>query len=164
MGDDVRKYLNIMRNKNVSVVNINEDNKKVRIDEKSMVRNMIKNMRTLTKEDFSKTTNKATINDQKKEEEKLLSNFKNEEVSFEFQDIEIFDDKIFWGGTVITKSGSLDWVFVVSTNEGENGFFPNSESNFDTTIPENKKVLEMMKVYYDEFYRYWRDNELYDKI
>lgn len=160
MSDDIRNYLNIMRGKGTRIQS--EINTKEVLNERTLMRNMLKRTRSLQKEDIAPNVNKATITDQKREENKFMQNFLDDEINVDFQDLEIYDNKIYWGGTIKSKSGSLDWVFIVSNDEKINGFFPNEESDFDVTIPENKLIMDKLNIYYDEFFKYWRDNEILD--
>lgn len=146
--------MNIMRGVESPV-----NTKKEVLNERTLMRNMLGKVR-YQNENFGQNDNKATPSDQRREEEKFLNNFRDDEVNTNFQDIEIYNDKVFWGGTTETKNGSIDWIYKVSDSTENSGFIPNEDSNFDVTIPENKQVMDKLRVYYDEFYKYWRDNEL----
>jgi hypothetical protein len=135
------------------------DFKPKKTDKKHDVRLFLNKMRTYLNEDVRKldTNDFSDDIDQKREEEKFMNNFSNDEVTVDFLDLEVNADKIFWGGTIKNKNGSLDWVYLIS-NENTDGFIVNEESKFDLTIPENKQIFDKLKIYYDTFFKYWKGN------
>ena len=100
---------------------------------------------------------KKTAFDQKKEEEKFREALDRYKVNIKFEPIEILDNSVIWNGTI---DNQLQWSFLVTPDETVNGAKFNYSKNFDDTKPDNEEMVEAIKNYYNDFYTYWRDNEL----
>jgi len=100
---------------------------------------------------------KKTAFDQKTEEDKFRNAVRKFNIDVKFEPIEILDNSIIWNGTV---DNQLQWSFLVTPDETVNGAKFNYSRNFDDSKPENEEMVETIKSYYDDFYKYWRDNEL----
>lgn len=101
--------------------------------------------------------NKKTIYDQKYEENKFIRSFNDLNVVVKFIELEIYDDYVFWGGTI---NGVIQFVYKVTPNENTSGVEFNYLEGFSSDNPENDKIIERVKKYYDEFYKYWKNNIL----
>jgi len=100
---------------------------------------------------------KETVFDQSIEEEKFRNFFNDMNVSIKFIDLEVFDDFIFWGGTV---DGVIQFVYKVTCNEDTSGVEFNYLEDFSPDNPENEEITGRIESYFDNFYKYWRDNVL----
>lgn len=100
---------------------------------------------------------KKTAFDQQKEEEKFRQALERYKVNVKFEPIEILDNSVIWNGTI---DNQLQWSFLVTPDETINGAKFNYSKNFDDTKPDNEEMVEAIKNYYNDFYTYWRDNEL----
>ena len=102
-----------------------------------------------------KAMNKKTSYDQPMEEEKFLNNFKDMNVNVKFIDLEIFDNLVFWGGTV---DGIIQFIYKVTPDENTSGVEFNYLSDFSPDNPDNDEILKRIEGYYDTFYKYWQNN------
>mgnify|MGYP005854050131 CR=1 FL=1 len=100
---------------------------------------------------------KETVFDQNIEEEKFRNFFNDMNVSIKFIDLEVFDDFIFWGGTV---DGVIQFVYKVTREEDSSGVEFNYLEDFSPDNPENEEITGRIESYFDIFYKYWRDNVL----
>lgn len=108
-----------------------------------------------TEEDKEKAIDKETIYDQKREEEKLINLF-NDEVSFEFKDLEVFDDWVLWSGIV---NGVIQFLFIVTRDEITSRVEFNYLQGFSPDNPQNDEIVEKLQTYYETtFSKYWRNN------
>jgi len=102
-------------------------------------------------------SNKKTIYDQNREEQKFRQYFDDLNVTIDFIELKVFDDKVFWGGTV---DGMIQFVYKVTPDEKSSGVEFNYLEDFSPDIPENDEVVKRIEAYYNSFYKYWRDNIL----
>lgn len=147
---------------------IKEDFKYKPKKEKSF-KDFLNEMRKLKEEVESE--NRKTVYDEKSEQRKLLNSLPSD-VVINFEDLEIYDDRIIWGGTInndfnffykVTEDGKgdeYDFNFI-------SGFDPTGEElgdseEADEYVEEKMEIFEKIQHYYDEFSNYWR-NELWDK-
>jgi hypothetical protein len=136
---------------------VNEETQKPKKD--LTMRDMLKITRKLNEEikvdDKKKPLNKKTEYDQKIEEEKLRNFFDDMNVSIKFQDLQVYDNLVFWGGTV---DGVIQFVYKVTPDERTSGVEFNYLEDFSPDNPENEAIIKKLETYYDTFYKYWRDN------
>lgn len=137
------------------------EEKKIQIKNLS-IRDMLKITRNINEQvddEENKETqqNKITIYDPSNEEEKLRNYFKNMNVNIEFIDLKIYDNLIFWGGTV---DGIIQFIYKVTPDEATSGVEFNYLKDFSSDNPENDEIIKKIKSYYDSFYKYWRNNIL----
>lgn len=118
------------------------------------VQEMVKKMRLLNENDVNRK-NLKTVYDQAKEEEKFKNQFKDLNVIIDFIPLEVYDDLVFWGGTI---DGVIQFVYKVTPNENTSGIEFNYLDDFDVNNPDNEEIVKRIKDYYDDFYKYWRDN------
>jgi hypothetical protein len=156
MKNDMRYSLRIMRNLNNGIIESKEPLNETPKDRHMTMRGMLGKMRKL-KEDTNNGLGqkKTTPFDEKREEEKFLNYFNNNQINVEFIPIEIYDNRVFWGGTI---DGQLQFVYKVTPNENTSGYELNYLEGFDKNNPENDDVVKKIQNYYDDFYKYWRDN------
>jgi len=123
------------------------------------MRDMLKITRNLSEqvEDGEKALNKKTVYDQSREEENFNRFFSDLNINTKFIDLEVYDNLIFWGGTV---DGIIQFVYKVTPDEKTSGVEFNYLEDFSADNPENDEVVGRIKSYYDTFYRYWKNNML----
>jgi hypothetical protein len=115
------------------------------------VNDMLKITRRLNED----VKNKETIYDQSIEEEKIRRFFDDMEVSLKLIDLEVYDDLVFWGGTV---DGVIQFVYKVTPEESTSGVEFNYLEDFSPDNLENEEIIGRLESYFDTFYKYWRDN------
>ncbi len=148
---EMRELLNRVRNNGVHEKALSET-KSRNLD----VREMLKR----TKKAFLKEDEaiEKTINlDQANEEEKFRDYFRDLEVVIEFIEIEVYDGGVFWGGTI---DGVIQFVYKVTPSEKESGFDIYYLEDFDKNNEDNQEIARRIETYYNEFFRFWRDNVL----
>lgn len=151
-ANQMRVFLKRMRegnNSNWQTESTNKPNKDLD------VRDMLKITRMLNENTEEKAMNKKTSYDQPMEEEKFLNNFKDMNVNVKFIDLEIFDNLVFWGGTV---DGIIQFIYKVTPDENTSGVEFNYLSDFSPDNPDNDEILKRIEGYYDTFYKYWQNN------
>jgi len=122
------------------------------------IRDMLKITRKINEGDISLSEdheNKETIYDQSMEEEKLRNFFKDMNVSIKLIDLEVYDNLVFWGGTI---DGIIQFIFKVTSDESTSGVEFNYLPDFSPDNPENEEITGRIESYFDNFYKYWRDN------
>lgn len=147
----MRELIKRVRTGNYVVETKSQDKK-----EKSM-RDMLKITRDLNENFDDKQQNKETVFDQKNEEEKFLKIFDDMNVNVKFIDLEVYDNLVFWGGTV---GGVIQFVYNVTPDEETSGVKFNYLEDFSPDNPENEEIINRIESYYDTFYKYWRNNIL----
>lgn len=103
--------------------------------------------------------NKKTAYDQTEEEEKFRNFFNDMNVSIKFIELDIFNNLVFWGGTI---DGVIQFVYKVTPTEDTSGVEFNYLEDFSPDNPENEEIVGRVESYYDNFYKYWRNNVLED--
>lgn len=120
------------------------------------VRDMLKITRSINEAIFNEDTeNKKTVYDQSMEEEKFRNFFNDMNVSIKLIDLEVYDDLVFWGGTI---DGVIQFVYKVTPDESTSGVEFNYLEDFSPDNPENEEITGRVESYFDTFYKYWRDN------
>lgn len=105
----------------------------------------------------TKQVNKKTVYDQTKEEEKFRNYFNDMNVDIKFIDLDIYDNLIFWGGTI---DGVIQFVYKVTPDEKTTGIEFNYLPDFTADNPDNDLIIKKIESYFDIFYKYWRNNVL----
>jgi hypothetical protein len=119
-------------------------------------RNLLGKMRELhEQDDIGNGENRKTIYDQSREEKKFRNNFDDLNVVIEFIPLEIYDNYVFWGGTI---DGTIQFAYKVTPDEETSGVEFNYLEGFDPGNPDNEEIIDRIENYYDQFYKYWRDN------
>lgn len=124
------------------------------------MRDMLKITRKLNEQvegEEKKPSNKKTVYDQSREEENLRGFFNDMNVNIKFIDLEVYDNLIFWGGTV---DGVIQFVYKVTNDETTSGVEFNYLEDFSADNPENEEIVGRIESYYDTFFKYWRNNML----
>jgi hypothetical protein len=140
------------------IINENDD-----IPQKNLtIRDMLKIIRKLNEdvegnEDKDKSLNKKTVYDQTEEEQKFNNFFSDMNVNIKFIELEIYDNLIFWGGTI---DGIIQFIYKVTPDEKTGGVEFNYLEDFSPDNPDNEKIIKKVQSYYDTFYKYWRNNML----
>lgn len=117
------------------------------------MRDMLKITRNLNED----KQNKKTVYDQAREEEKFRNFFNDMNVNIKFIELEVYNDMIFWGGTV---DGIIQFVYKVTPDENTSGVEFNYLDDFSPDNPDNDEIIRRIESYYDTFYKYWRNNML----
>ena len=105
----------------------------------------------------NKQVNKKTDFDQSEEEEKFRNYFNDMNVDIKFTELSIYDNLIFWGGTI---DGVLQFVYKVTPDEKTTGIQFNYLPDFTADNPDNDVIFKKIESYFDIFYKYWRNNVL----
>lgn len=103
------------------------------------------------------STDKETVYDQAQEEEKFRKYFSDINVDIKFTDLKVYDNLIFWGGTI---DGVIQFIYKVTPNEKTTGIEFNYLPDFTADNPDNDLIIEKIESYFDVFYKYWRNNVL----
>jgi hypothetical protein len=119
------------------------------------VRDMLKITRKLNEEVSNNPIDKKTAYDQENEEKKLLNYFKDMNVNIRFIPLEVYDNFVFWGGTV---DGMIQFVFKVTPNENTSNVEFNYLEDFSPDNPENDEIVNRLEAYYDIFSKFWQEN------
>jgi len=121
------------------------------------VRDMLKITRDINEGVVSlkEDENKKTAYDQSVEEEKFRNFFNDMNVSIKLIDLEVYDDLVFWGGTI---DGVIQFIYKVTPDESTSGVEFNYLEDFSPDNPENEEITGRVESYFDNFYKYWRDN------
>jgi hypothetical protein len=122
------------------------------------VRDMLKITRNINETKIKLTEeaeNKETVYDQSMEEEKFRNFFNDLNVSIKLIDLEIYENLVFWGGTI---DGIIQFVYKVTPDESTSGVEFNYLDDFSPDNPENEEITGRVESYFDTFYKYWRDN------
>lgn len=98
--------------------------------------------------------------DETNEQEKLQNFLRNNNVTIEFEPFEKYQNGVFWGGTI---DGQIMFVYRVTPEETSSGIDIEYLEGFDPNDPENNEIIEKLKRYYNDFYKYWRDSQIYSK-
>jgi hypothetical protein len=64
---------------------------------------------------------------------------------------------VFWSGVI---DGQIQWVYMVTKDDSTSGVELNFAPDFNPDEGDNKKIVEIIQSYYNQFYKYWRENEL----
>ena len=121
------------------------------------VRDMLKITRNIHegKVVLNEDENKKTAYDQSMEEEKFRNFFADMNVSIKLIDLEVYDDLVFWGGTI---DGVIQFIYKVTPDESTSGVEFNYLEDFSPDNPQNEEITGRVESYFDNFYKYWRDN------
>jgi hypothetical protein len=135
------------------VVEVNEN-----MSRSMSMREMLGKTRKM-REDNTPVNQEKTITplDIKNEEEKIQKNFENLGVSAIIKDFKVYDNGVFLSGSI---DDTITFTYSVSPSEEGSGVEWVATDQFDAQAEDNQKVIERLEAYYDEFYQYWRDNEL----
>lgn len=116
---------------------------------------MLKITRKLNENAENKAVNKETVYDQSREEQKFLDNFRDLNVNVRFIDLEVYENFVFWGGTI---DGIIQFSYAVTPNESTSQKEINYLEDFSPDNPKNTEIVKRIESYYDTFYKYWQNN------
>lgn len=134
-------------------------NKNGRVYTEEAVQDMVKRFRKLNEqeEEAAISKNRKTVYDQQREEGNFRNFFDDLNVDIDFIELEVYDDLIFWGGTI---DGIVQFVYKVTPEERTSGIEFNYLDDFSLDNPDNDEIVKKIEAYYDTFYKYWRNNVL----
>ncbi|RLF57320.1 MAG: hypothetical protein DRN27_08010 [Thermoplasmata archaeon] len=138
---------------------IANESKEPKIEKDLNVRDMLKITRSINEAIFNERENKETSSEQSVEEEKFKSIFERDKmgVSVKFRDLEIYDDYIFWGGTI---NGAIQFTFEVTHDNDNTKVLFNYIEGFSPDNPENEEITTRISNYFETFKKYYRDEVL----
>lgn len=119
------------------------------------VRDMLKITRKLNENAANTQMDKKTAYDQETEENKMLNYFEDMNVNIRFIPLEVYDNLVFWGGTV---DGMIQFVYKVTPDEDTSNVEFNYLEDFTPDNPENDEIVKRLESYYDVFAKYWQQN------
>ena len=105
----------------------------------------------------STEVSKKTVYDQGEEEEKFRNYFNDMNVDVKFSELKVYDNMIFWGGTI---DGVIQFAYTVTPDEKTTKITYKYLPDFTADNPDNDKIIEKIESYFDIFYKYWRNNVL----
>lgn len=110
---------------------------------------------------------KKTAYDEKEEENKFLRVLPSD-VVVNFEELEIYDNLVIWGGNI---NDDFEFFYKVTPNAKTSGFEFNFLSGFDPTgenienedevdeyVEEQMSLFDIVKNYFETFSKYWREN------
>ena len=153
--NQMRILLKRMRENNYEPVTESE-----RIPKKDLtMRDMLKITRGKLNEQDEPALKKNLITafDQKNEEEKFRNFFNDLNVNIDFIPLEVYNNLVFWGGTI---DGIVQFIYKVTREEKTSGVEFNYLQDFPPDNPDNDAIIKKVESYYDSFYKYWRNNIL----
>lgn len=155
---EMRKYLGYMRGKKVDKKLVNKISKK-----ELTMRDLLGKMRKLnegTKLNEDTQQNLATPMDQQREEDNMNNYFQDDNVTIDYEKLVVKSDKVFFGGSFVARDkGEINFVYMVPPKEKSTGIEIGYLDGFDTSDPENDKIIKKIESYYtNNFYKYWRDS------
>lgn len=151
---EVRDMLSIMRNKSTNQKNnIIIENKELNND----VRNSMNVMRNYKNKLINEAKYKTLDLDIKREEENFLNFFEDLNVMVEFIELEVYDEGVFWGGTI---DGVIQFVYLITPSEVDSGYEIYYLDDFNKENPDNIEISKRIEMYYDDFRKFWSENLL----
>lgn len=161
--NEMRKFLAIMRGKKPV------ESPTEKIDEGKMTKRNLLKMRKLKEFKGTPDLNVAksiepqimqtTSLDQREQENKMKQFFAQNNVTIEFEPLEVYENGVFWAGTI---DGQLGWTIKATPYETTSGIDVEYLEGFDPHDPENEEIIKKLEQFNKDFYKYWRDNELQD--
>ena len=116
---------------------------------------LVKKMRIINEQEGQERQDRKTVYDQTREERNFRNNVKDLNVVVEFIELKVYDNFIYWGGTI---DGVIQFAYKVTPDEETSGYELNYTDEFNPNNEENEEIVERIKNYYDQFYKYWRNN------
>lgn len=118
------------------------------------VREMMGVMRKINEEDTQRSLTQSEVD---REHEKMLNYFNDDNVDIKFEPLQVYPNAVFWSGSI---DGQLLFAYKVAPDEKDSGVEIKYLDGFDPSDPDNDKIIKKVQAYYNDFYKYWRDNEL----
>lgn len=119
--------------------------------------NLVKKMRGLQEQEEESIEDRKTVYDQEREETNFMNNINDLGVDVEFYPLKVHDDLIYWGGIV---DGVIEFIYRVTPYEETSGKKYKYHNDIDPENPDNAEIIDRIDNYYDQFYKYWRNNVL----
>jgi len=95
-------------------------------------------------------------NEQVEQERAMQDYFDDENLTIKFEPIEVYDNGVFWAGTI---DGQLKFAYMVTPEESSSGVKIERSPDFDPTNEDNQAIEKKVIDYYDTFYDYWSKNQ-----
>lgn len=95
--------------------------------------------------------------EQEKYEENMQSYFDDDNIIIKFEPILLYDQGVFWAGTI---DGQLKFAYMVTPDESTSGVKIERSPNFDPNNEDNQRIEKKIIDYYNTFYDYWSKNQL----
>lgn len=157
MGEDEKRMRTIMGKINLPMEET--PNKDGKTYSKKSVQEWVKNMRKLNEEEEEseqeERVSKETPQDQSEMENKFNDAFRDLDVIPKFDDLKVYNDFVFWSGTI---NGVIQFVFKVTENPEINGVELNYSDDIDIQNPKNNDIVERLEQFYKDFSDYWLKN------
>jgi hypothetical protein len=154
MSNDIRYLLGLMRGTKKPVTSVNSS----KSNEEMNVREMLSKMRQAKRAYINEAEiSQSTPFDQKNEEKKTIDFFDDDNLVFDFEELKIYDNGVWWGGTI---NNVIEWVFKVSTDEKLNGLDINEMKGVDANVEKNQEIIKKLEAHYETFSNYWIDNKI----
>ena len=158
MANDQKRMIHIQKKLDVPTTTPNM-NGRIYPEEvfENAVQDYVKKMRRLNEElDSEIHKDLQTPDDQPREEAAFNQELEEFNVMTEFIPLEVYDDYVFWGGSV---DGYIKFVYRVPAKPGEEGVkFSYNKEGFNVDDADNIPITDAIKNNYDKFFKYWRDN------
>lgn len=129
-----------------------------RIYSKKSIQEWVKEFRMLNEQEEPEKqdrVDKETPYDEKNMEDWFNDVFRDLDVIVKFDDLKVYNDLIFWGGTI---NGIIQFVFKVTENPDINGIELNYTDDVDIQNPKNNEIIERLEQFYKDFSKYWIEN------
>lgn len=130
-------------------------------DVQNFFHSMLNKSNNITLNEEEAVVNKKTVYDQSMEEEKFRNFFNDLNVSIKLIELGIYNNFVFWGGTI---DGVIQFVYKVTPDEATSGVEFNYLEDFSPDNPENDEIVGRVESYFDNFYRFWQDNVLSSNV
>lgn len=144
ISDRISKVVEPIK-KTIKEISMRELNRRMRINEE------------IFDQEQQITHQEITGNELKVELEKFKNVFADYNVAFEFEPIKVIVNSLIWGGTI---DNEIQWVYKVADSDEDSGVELNFAPGFNPDDEDNKKIIDLLQNYYNEFFKYWRDNLL----
>lgn len=150
--------MNVNRiNKIINRIEGSKNNKQENKNKKKILstQDYVKKIRHLNEDEVKEKINRKTEYDQSIEEEKFRSNFDDLNVVIKFGELKIYDDYIFWDGVI---DGLIYFTFEVTPYDDTSNVYLDYSDKFIGNNPDNQEIVDRLESYYNQFFKYWRDN------
>lgn len=110
-------------------------------------------------EEISSETTERQLSpaEQEQQQRNMQDYFEDDNITIRFEPVLLYDDGIFWAGTI---DGQLKFAYMVTPDENTSGVNIERSPDFDPSNEDNQNVEKKIIDYYDSFYEYWSKNQL----
>ncbi len=130
-------------------------------DVQNFFHDMLTTSKTISIDEEVDVENKKTVYDQSTEEEKFRNFFNDLNVSIKLIELGVYNNLIFWGGTI---DGVIQFIYKVTPDEATSGVEFNYLEDFSPDNPENDEIVGRVESYFDNFYSFWENNVLSSEV